>query len=410
MRGVAPRDVETVVTLAEADSEVSGEAAPGRAGPSSDHIEVNVFGPGAGESIAVHLGSDAWLIVDSCSSVRGGVPAALEYLESIGRIPANVVKYLVATHWHDDHVHGFAKLVKACPNATVWVTSAVNINELNALFRRSPERLRAGTKEFAEVLKALQGNGSHTRPDRHYLVAGDRSRLDEPPKHPGGWDGAIHALSPSAEDGPYALREILNLLQQAEVDRSLHRKVGEPNRNHSSVVLHVRAGDQAILLGGDRERTRASSRGWTSAIRAAQALDLIRASVYKVAHHGAPNGDAQEIWDSLLTDDRIAVVAPYYRGVNGGRPRLADARRILRRAPRSWITSTVPPGKTGDDDGDVVDYTDVEAAGVQPTVEYAEPPMGHVQMRLEPGSSSWQVEAFDPAGHINDLIATFVNA
>jgi len=31
-----------------------------------DELEVSVFGPGYGESLAIHLGLGSWIIIDSC--------------------------------------------------------------------------------------------------------------------------------------------------------------------------------------------------------------------------------------------------------------------------------------------------------------------------------------------------------
>jgi len=70
------------------------------AGPAPDEPEVVVFGPGYGEAIAVHLGDNQWLLVDSCRNPKTKVPASLEYLQEIGVDPTQVLA-VVASHWHD---------------------------------------------------------------------------------------------------------------------------------------------------------------------------------------------------------------------------------------------------------------------------------------------------------------------
>ena len=71
-----------------------------------DQIEVTVIGPGFGESIVIHVGSNQWVVVDSCLDSRTGAPAALTYLNTLGVDPSVGVKLIVASHWHDDHIGG----------------------------------------------------------------------------------------------------------------------------------------------------------------------------------------------------------------------------------------------------------------------------------------------------------------
>ena len=85
--------------------------------PGEGEFELTLFGPGYGESAVLHVGTGVWIIVDSCIDTDG-TPTALRYLESIGIDPAQAVNLVVATHWHDDHIRGMARLVSACSQAT----------------------------------------------------------------------------------------------------------------------------------------------------------------------------------------------------------------------------------------------------------------------------------------------------
>ncbi len=82
--------------------------------PNSDQIELTLFGPGFGECVAIHLGDNRWIVVDSCSDKTTGNPAVLDYFNTIGLSPQEVVKLIVISHWHDDHVRGLSKLVSSC--------------------------------------------------------------------------------------------------------------------------------------------------------------------------------------------------------------------------------------------------------------------------------------------------------
>ena len=50
--------------------------------PRDDEFELTLLGPGYGESIVMHIGEGAWVLVDSCG--RADAPAALDYLETLG--------------------------------------------------------------------------------------------------------------------------------------------------------------------------------------------------------------------------------------------------------------------------------------------------------------------------------------
>jgi glyoxylase-like metal-dependent hydrolase (beta-lactamase superfamily II) len=51
----------------------------------------------------------AWIPVNSCLGPESEGPATLEYLDSIG-VSRTDVRLVVASHWHDDHDRGLAKL------------------------------------------------------------------------------------------------------------------------------------------------------------------------------------------------------------------------------------------------------------------------------------------------------------
>lgn len=84
--------------------------------PGEREIEVSVFGPGFGECLVIHAGHGDWIVVDSCLDVATREPAALTYLKAL-QVDPSAVRRIIATHWHDDHVRGLGKLLRACANA-----------------------------------------------------------------------------------------------------------------------------------------------------------------------------------------------------------------------------------------------------------------------------------------------------
>ena len=96
--------------------------------PKSDEFEVTVFGPGYGEAIAVHLGEQNWMLVDSCLDPETKKPAAESYLSQLGVTPS-AVRVIVASHWHDDHVKGLSRLVQMYPAAELQISSVFDNSE-----------------------------------------------------------------------------------------------------------------------------------------------------------------------------------------------------------------------------------------------------------------------------------------
>ena len=77
--------------------------------PKHNVMEVTLVGPGYGECILLHIGNGGWVIVDSCLDAESR-PAALTYFHDMGLNPSEVVRFIVATHWHDDHIRGHGRV------------------------------------------------------------------------------------------------------------------------------------------------------------------------------------------------------------------------------------------------------------------------------------------------------------
>ena len=126
--------------------------------PGADEFELTLFGPGYGESIVLHIGDGAWVIVDSCVDSRG-TPRALRYLESVGVDPAHAVKLIVATIGHD-HIRGLAQLVSECDQAAFSCAAALSRKEflsvIGVLERRHLSVNGSGVRELFRVFTRLK--------------------------------------------------------------------------------------------------------------------------------------------------------------------------------------------------------------------------------------------------------------
>ncbi len=127
--------------------------------PSSEDVELHVFGPGYGESLLIHTGQGRWLIVDSCRKAKAAAPAAIEWLEHIGVDPSQAVTHIIATHWHDDHIRGLGETLERCTNATFVCSNALLSKELLALTEDAAQPLMghaSGVDEIRRVVAELR--------------------------------------------------------------------------------------------------------------------------------------------------------------------------------------------------------------------------------------------------------------
>jgi hypothetical protein len=365
--------------------------------PAADQVELNLFGPGYGESVLVHLGVNRWLIVDSCVEMTGGKPAALEYLDLLGVDASTSVLYLVATHWHDDHVGGFAALVRHCRQARVHFTSAMTSEVLLELIGSDFSEPVGKLAEMTKSINELKGTGTDLNPDRAYWFLGEHSAVHLDALHADGPEVQIWALSPSASDREETAKQLRLVLP----GDSRYRPGGlpKPKDNHTSVVLHIRVGRKVILLGADRETLKGETRGWNSVSICHRDRALDKASLYKVAHHGSPNGDNDLIWTKLLDKQPVAFLTPYRRGLLGGRPRPADIKQLCERTGEAYSTSVSRTGSSEFDPYEpVLDAHDEFSRHQGYEVEDAQTPFGHLRARASVAGGSWTVEYLPPAG------------
>ncbi len=289
--------------------------------PAPEEFELTVIGPGYGESVVVHLGRGAWMIVDSCVD-SGGAPHPLRYLEDLGIEPAESVRFVVATHWHDDHIRGMAQVVTRCLRARFCCSGALARREFLVAVGKSEERPRSrvssGLRELHGVFSQLSEKPTWALADR--LV--HRSS-----------DSEVWALSPD----DLVFKRFLDSLAGLLPDRGApKRRIPDLSPNEVSVVLWVRSAGGVALLGADLERA-----GWQRTLGRGTRPEGL-ASAFKVPHHGAETAHEPGVWKQMLTPSPVAVLTPWTRG--GRRlPGRADLSRILSETPHAYATA--PPGR-----------------------------------------------------------------
>lgn len=308
--------------------------------PSGGEVEVSLFGPGKGESCVVHLGNDDWIIVDSCIDQRTGENAALAYLSTIGVDPSVAVRLVVGTHAHDDHIAGIAEVFEACSKSSFVSSSALVKEEFASLLEVDAAlQLHVRQSSYSEYrrLRAITRDRGVVAGTACWKRASEQRTLWERPASLTISSARVVSVSPSDQ----AVTRSLIALGKSFPQGSTPRQHPAIDPNELSVALWIDVGQQSMLLGADLLRGPAGC-GW-QAVLATHRPDK-RASLFKVPHHGAPNAHHEQVFEDLLADKPVAILAPYRAGKTR-RPSGDDVRRLCALTSATFATadSQAPP-------------------------------------------------------------------
>jgi beta-lactamase superfamily II metal-dependent hydrolase len=306
--------------------------------PEPSTFELSLFGCGVGASIALHVGGGDWVLIDSCRKSKNDPPMALTYLRDIGVDPAKAVKLIVITHWHDDHIKGISEIVAKCSSARVAFSSALSSPEFLQTVAISTDenyildRETSGVRELGQILGILLERNKKAPGLNSHPIKTQADHLS----HRNG-SCKVHAISPSPASINKAFAEISRLWKQ-QVECDNRRTVPKPRSNHNSVAIWMNWGKRRALLGADLEITNDPTTGWTAALRC-QIFPDGKASIFKIPHHGSPNGDSDDVWSSLVEPKNpIAALTTFSCGATP-RPTEEDIGRISRRTSELYLTT-----------------------------------------------------------------------
>ena len=351
--------------------------------PDIDEFELTLLGPGYGESIVLHVGGGAWVLVDSCLDEKG-TSRSLRYLENMDIDPAESVELIVATHWHDDHIRGMAQMVEVCDKATFCCSSVLRDKEflavIGALEYRHLSAAGSGLREIFNVFSRL----SQVKSQPTLAIA------NRPIYRQGRCE--ICSLSPNDANFLTFLRNVGNLLPKEGESK---RRISSISPNDVAVVLWIKADDLVVLLGSDLEK-----RGWVEILQSTT-RPAGMASAFKVPHHGSENAHEPDVWKRMLEPDPFAVITPWRRG-RRRLPSKRDAQRILSYTKNAYASATIgSSASTTMSRIKEVDRT-IRESGVELRRLTMSP--GAVRLRRKIGSrTQWQVEKFGSACHLEDL-------
>lgn len=364
--------------------------------PESDQVEINIFGPGLGESSAVHVGEGQWIIIDSCIDTSTGQPAALGYLKDIGVPIDTAVKLVVATHWHDDHVRGLAQTFAECTSARFCSSAAYTRQEfvevIKAFDTRHGMAAGSGTSEICRVLDILKAR----TPKTGIMALGVRKIYEAPAASMShGYDCAAFSLSPSDLQFNQAVVNIAKLLPAAFAPK---RRAPSPKENALSVATWISVGPLSMLFGADLEEHGKAELGW-SAVLSEIGLPTGPAFFFKIPHHGSSNGYHPDVWAKMLESNPYAVLTPW--GLNKGLPQITDVRRINGLTNNGYSTST---GKLTKISHSVSVTRILRYKNIQ--LNTIEPKTGHIRLRNDGLSNftKWTVELASEAVKLSDYV------
>jgi hypothetical protein len=240
---------------------------------------------------------------------------------------------VLATHWHDDHIRGMARQLRACANARFCTSSALTRNEFVATILQYNSRhgivAGSGATEMCHVLQILKSRIGASTPIR---ASPARPVLTVPAAESGhGVETKIITLSPSDKQFDKFLASLGAI---APMPLKAKRRMADQNPNDLSVVTLLAIGDQGILLGADLEENGDQELGWSAVVKLGQHP---KADIFKVPHHGSQNAHYSAVWDEMLGTNPIAIVTPWSK--NRGLPTAFDVVRLASQTHNGFITS-----------------------------------------------------------------------
>lgn len=353
--------------------------------PAPDKLEVSLFGPGVGECVVLHVGDGRWFVIDSCINRETGNPVAIDYLRHVGVSIQDKVGGVVATHWHDDHTRGLSSILELCSSAKFYCSQALDnpdFQEFVTLSLKAGQE-QVGSAEFRKIIDVVFSRSSGPESSK-----GPEWAMANKLLHRAG-QCEVWALSPSSGTISRGLLEISALIPRNGV---LRRRAVSNKPNTAALVLGVKMGSVAVILGSDLETGSDMRTGW-KAVLALAPYPLPRASVFKIPHHGSKTAHEPDVWTQLLEPTPVSVITPFLAG-RTPLPTKTDRQRLVGSSSAAYLTS----GTTGRSSAQ---YSPAVARLIKATAKNlvdVESGMGLVRVRWDSGAPT--VECFGKAARL----------
>ncbi len=364
--------------------------------PGAAEIEVSLFGSGFGygESILVHLGNDNWMVVDSCKNPNTKEPLVLEYLKNISPNLSRKIKYIVATHWHDDHIGGIAQILDESLEGKFCVSSALHSDEFFTLIQYDDKikSVNSGVVEFNKIAAiATERKITIKQLKEDHLIHNDNVGKN---------NISVFALSPSDASISYSQKEIISLLSEY---KNSNKVISKTKPNDNSIVILININSDSILLGADLENRNDKVTGWEAVFKT-QSIKGKKAKIFKIPHHGSETSYNSDLHSSFIENDHISMLTPFNRG-RKKLPTKNDIEKILSHTAKSFITSSTHGLKIKKRNIKVNKIlNDFDFLVKEYPFEY-----GHIRIRKDFSvkNSDWKIDLFGNAICLKEILAEY---
>jgi hypothetical protein len=362
--------------------------------PDADEVEVSVFGPGFGEAIVVHLTRGVWITIDSCLLKETRAPAAAEYFDTIGIDAAHDVRFVIASHWHDDHVRGIGTLFEVCESAQfvcAYGLQESHFMSLIELYRRFFGPGGSGVDEFTKVIRVLK-NRRKTSSVIGPEFAGAGTIIFESNTDV---DLLIKALAPSSPAVAASIARFANHLLPKEGQK--RSRVPSLGPNDLALAITLRIGGIRILLGADLEEDGREGIGWRQVVSRFAHIDKGHEGI-KIPHHGSITGHSDDLWSQMLIPQPWAVVTPYSR-TKPPLPTPSDIDRIRSLSSSLFVTAQKHMSQSNHSNPAV--RKQIAEMNVVISEEPAAQGLVRLRKKVTDPSSEWTVELFGDARSVS---------
>lgn len=307
--------------------------------PDKDEVEITLIGTGGGygESVLLKINQGEWVIIDSCINPVTKSPLPLEYLQNIGVDYKREVKFVICTHWHDDHILGLSEILKECQSAQFCMPTVNDSGKFLHYVGLDASKSKKGSIssfiEFQRCIEILQDrtNVPMKRMKSDLVLYQNNFRLS---------DGTLKrielfSLSPSESVITKFDKELSQLFKQFSLPK---KSIPEKSPNDKSAVIYFRYGEFSAMLGADLEVSDENNEGWHD-IHRNSVVRQGKSGIYKIPHHGSSNGYNNSIYSDLIETDAILQLSPWNR--NNKLPQLDMLQTYRSHSKNLFITSPV---------------------------------------------------------------------
>ena len=247
-------------------------------------LKIDFYESGPGETIVITFPKGGLGIVDAHPSPTKSRCS----IEDI--IKGKEIHFVCLTHPHQDHGRDLAKVLKSKNSISeFWYTvrdikllaySATNIETYPSRYRHLIEDMRKDSAGcFLDIFEpALKRNNKNPNFLKSLSNELEKTQID---------GVEIFCLSPSRVDQNSYLTQLQNKLEG--------KSNNKPNENKISAVLVIKYGQIVTILGSD-----ALVNNWNNILKKSGNMDLPKARILKVPHHGAKNALSKDRNKSYL--------------------------------------------------------------------------------------------------------------